>query len=347
MRSAINITNQYRSQVKPTESQYSPQNSDLVSNSSSNLKMNANESPAKKVDKAKEKEKKKKSKKSRKKKKCSSLENITIINDNPTDQQIINIDEIESNEARLNLKEIERPNNSQTFSLSSKRNASAKRFTNTNNFQVPSQNDNQLNISTNESLRWQNQLDNIDEEQKRIEMYKMNRRKRYIDQRNIQLLAALSKAKTVLSAINTPSNVKIEDLTLENPNSTATSTNHERPSSKLTARSSQIKSHLIIEDFLNSSATASKLNLSENTFRPMSSRRKLSNFNNVNVSNDTTLEYMELNSISTNMASASLLPNRPKSEKTFRSTSFVLSNNSNKRPLIGGETIVSSITSNS
>jgi hypothetical protein len=139
--------------------------------------MNANDSPAKKVDKVKEKEKKKKSKKSRKKKKCSSLENINIINDNPTDQQIINIDEIESNEASLNLKEIERPNNSQTFSLSSKRNASAKRFTNTNIFQLPSQNDNQLSFSNNESLRWQNQLDNIDEEQKRIEMYKMNRRK--------------------------------------------------------------------------------------------------------------------------------------------------------------------------
>jgi hypothetical protein len=312
--------------------------------------MNANDSPAKKVDKVKEKEKKKKSKKSRKKKKCSSLENINIINDNPTDQQIINIDEIESNEASLNLKEIERPNNSQTFSLSSKRNASAKRFTNTNIFQLPSQNDNQLSFSNNESLRWQNQLDNIDEEQKRIEMYKMNRRKRYIDQRNIQLLAALSKAKTVLSAINTPSSVKIEDLTLENPNNnntTTTNTNHERPSSRLTARSNQIKSHLIIEDFLNSSATASKLNLSENTFRPTSSRRKLSNFNNINVSNDNTLEYMELNSISTNMGSASLLPSRPKSEKTFRSSSFVLGNNSNKRPLIGGETIISSITSNS
>jgi hypothetical protein len=170
-------------------------------------------------------------------------------------------------------------------------------------------------------------------------------------------LAALSKAKTVLSAINTPSSVKIEDLTLENPippqlihnnnNTTTTNTNHERPSSRLTARSNQIKSHLIIEDFLNSSATASKLNLSENTFRPTSSRRKLSNFNNINVSNDNTLEYMELNSISTNMGSASLLPSRPKSEKTFRSSSFVLGNNSNKRPLIGGETIISSITSNS
>ena len=171
VRSAINITNQYQNQVKNAEN-FSPQNSDLVSNSSSNLKMNTNENTSKKIEKSKEKDKKKKSKKSRKKKKSSSSENVNLLNDSPI-EHTINIEEIESNEA--NLKEKERTNISQSFSLSSKRAASAKRHA--NNSQMQLQNDNQMNFSNNESLRWQNQLDNIDEEQKRIEMYKMNRRK--------------------------------------------------------------------------------------------------------------------------------------------------------------------------
>jgi hypothetical protein len=155
-------------------------------------------------------------------------------------------------------------------------------------------------------------------------------------------LAALSKAKTVLSAINTPTNVKIEDLTLDNSNNNSHSpTNHQRPTSRHTARNNQ---NLIIEDFLNSSATASKINLTENSFRPISSRRIKANYNSMNGGDDLNLDYMELSS---NIAAASLLPNRPKSEKSFRSSSFVLNGSSNKRSLIGGETIISSITSNS
>ena len=158
-------------------------------------------------------------------------------------------------------------------------------------------------------------------------------------------MAALSKAKTVLSAINTPTNVKIQDLTLDNSNNNSHSpTNHQRPSSRHTARNNQNNQNLIIEDFFNSSATASKMNLTENSFRPISSRRKITNYNSMNGGDDVNLDYMELSS---NIAAASLLPNRPKSEKSFRSSSFVLNNSSNKRSLIGGETIISSITSNS
>lgn len=159
-------------------------------------------------------------------------------------------------------------------------------------------------------------------------------------------MAALSKAKSVLSAINTPTNVKIEDHTLENSNNSSHSpTNHQRPSSRHTARNNQNNQNLIIEDFFNSSATASKINLTENSFRPISSRRKITNYNSMNGGDDVNLDYMELSS---NIAAASLLPNRPKSEKSFRSSSFVLNNNSsNKRSLIGGETIISSIISNS
>jgi hypothetical protein len=40
----------------------------------------------------------------------------------------------------------------------------------------------------NESLRWQHELDNEEEELKRIELYKINRRKRYIEQRNKYLM---------------------------------------------------------------------------------------------------------------------------------------------------------------
>ena len=135
---------------------------------------------------------------------------------------------------------------------------------------------------------------------------------------------------------------------MENSSTNNPITNHDRPSSRLTARNNQNKPNLIIEELLNSSTTTSKMNLNDNSFRPISSRRKLSNFSHMNGNgNEASFEFMEINNITSNMTSTSLLPSRPKSEKSFRSSSFVLNNTNNKRSLIGGETIISSITSNS
>ena len=344
MRSAINLTNQYQAELKSTaENQFLPQNSDLISVSSSNLKTNENR---KKSDKSKsDKEKKKTSKKSRKKKKSSSSSEQLNTNNSPTDR--LNLENMESNESNLKDAEFNTTTTTQVISSNKRPTTSGKRpftLSNGNNTYITNHPINSfmenLNNLNNESLRWQNTSNNIDEEQKRIELYKMNRRKRYLDQKNIQLLATLSKAKSVLSAINTPTAVKIEELSLENNSNN--NTNRDRTSSRLTTNT-QHKINLI-DEMLSGSLTTSKMNLNENnTFRmPSSSRRKLSNAIN--------LDYDELNSVSVNMASASLLPNRPKSEKIFRSASFILNNNSNsnnKRTIIGGETVISSITSNS
>jgi hypothetical protein len=43
---------------------------------------------------------------------------------------------------------------------------------------------NEKDLLSNPSLRWHNQTDNENEEKVRIELYKLNRRKRYIEQRN-------------------------------------------------------------------------------------------------------------------------------------------------------------------
>ena len=100
----------------------------------------------------------------------------------------------EMNAAKMKLKPSE---SSHKLNSKSKANGSNSMNNNTLNNNNTSSGFEGLNRATsaldkdylvNESLRWQHELDNEEEELKRIELYKINRRKRYIEQRNKYLM---------------------------------------------------------------------------------------------------------------------------------------------------------------
>ena len=349
VRSAINISNQYQSQFKPNESQFSPQNSDLLSNSSSNLKShhhNTNHSDKKASDKQKKLKKVSKKSKSNKKKKSSSSENVNrspASEQSPTNFNVgdlkTNLIELNNSSGNFNINKADSKStfnysqlrlgadstntllNSSSLNYNNKRALSAKRPANMTNLTELG------NFLNNESLRWHNELENNDEEQKRIEQYKMNRRKRYLDQKNIQLLATLSKAKSILSSVNTPVNPTIHIQ-----------------QDDLDAQSSRFSMHT--QDILYAgSANVSKITLNDNSSglpqRISSSKSRKFSTNDTHHSNS--VEFVEINNLNLNVSSNSLLPSRPKSEKSFHSTSFMLNT---KRPHVN-DTLISSITSNS
>jgi hypothetical protein len=57
-------------------------------------------------------------------------------------------------------------------------------FSSTNSLRRLDEQHNEKDLLSNQSLRWHNESDNENEEKVRIDLYKLNRRKRYIEQRN-------------------------------------------------------------------------------------------------------------------------------------------------------------------
>lgn len=148
-------------------------------------------------------EKKKKSKKSKKKKSYlydqNNINTLTDVIGAPNGQYYNNDQNETYNRNKFLNDATSLRNNRSDFKLPHLNNSSSKK----NNSASPL-----TNYINNESLRWHNQLNNEEEEEKRIELYKINRRKRYIEQRNNFLAATASNAKSVLSlTINNIKNI--------------------------------------------------------------------------------------------------------------------------------------------
>ncbi|CAF0715935.1 unnamed protein product [Brachionus calyciflorus] len=71
-------------------------------------------------------------------------------------------------------------------------------------------------LKLNESIRWENELNNKHDEEKRIELYKLNRRKRYIEQRNSFLKTKPINEIVIDSALSSSSSCSIEKSNLKN-----------------------------------------------------------------------------------------------------------------------------------
>ena len=132
----------------------------------------------------------------------------------------------------------------------------------------------------------------------------------------------MSKAKSILSTTISTTPVQIKN-DLENGSSGRFSVN--------------------TQDVLYGSANASKINLNDNSMRLASSKSK--RFSASNDINNTSVEFVEINNLNLNMSTNSppVISNRPKSEKSFHSTSFILNS---KRSHVN-DNIKSSIVTNS
>jgi hypothetical protein len=148
-------------------------------------------------------EKKKKSKKSKKKKSYlydqNNINTLTDVIGAPNGQYYNNYQTETYNRNKFLNDATSLRNNRSDFKLPHLNNSSSKK----NNSASPL-----TNYINNESLRWHNQLNDVEEEEKRIELYKINRRKRYIEQRNNFLAATANNAKSVLTlTINNIKNI--------------------------------------------------------------------------------------------------------------------------------------------
>ena len=137
---------------------------------------------------------------------------------------------------------------------------------------------------TNESLRWDKRMDDPDEEAKRIELYKLNRRKRYIEQRNkyLNLNSSTARSSNLFSMYenddydseSTQNNLNNEETSSIYESKEATSNNNNTNTTTANLLASTSTTRLLSSDIYNKMKLKERSNITDSAISSMSSNSR-------------------------------------------------------------------------